>query len=79
MRFKIPEWKWEDAKKRFPSLLPKVNQKRFPGLLIATVQNLRKLLRHLSQNDPELVHRIVELHRRLSMPVLSRFEALLPS
>jgi hypothetical protein len=27
-RFKIPEWKWEEAKKRFPSLLPKVNQKR---------------------------------------------------
>jgi hypothetical protein len=27
-RFKIPEWKWEKAKKRFPSLLPKVNQKR---------------------------------------------------
>jgi hypothetical protein len=26
-RFKIPEWKWEEAKKRFPSL-PKVNQKR---------------------------------------------------
>jgi hypothetical protein len=28
MRFKIPEWKWEEAKKRFPRLLPKVNQKR---------------------------------------------------
>jgi hypothetical protein len=28
MRFKIPEWKWEQAKKRFPSLLQKVNQKR---------------------------------------------------
>ena len=27
-RFKIPGWKWEEAKKRFPSLLPKVNQKR---------------------------------------------------
>src|ERR1700758_4000818 len=27
-RFKIPQWKWEEAKKRFPSLLPKVNQKR---------------------------------------------------
>jgi hypothetical protein len=27
-RFKIPESKWEEAKKRFPSLLPKVNQKR---------------------------------------------------
>ena len=28
MRFKIPEWKWEEAKKRFPRLLVKVNQKR---------------------------------------------------
>jgi hypothetical protein len=27
MRFKIPEWKWEEAKKRFPNLLQKVNQK----------------------------------------------------
>jgi hypothetical protein len=27
-RFKIPEWKWEEAKKRFPKLLLKVNQKR---------------------------------------------------
>jgi hypothetical protein len=27
-RFKIPELKWEEAKQRFPSLLPKVNQKR---------------------------------------------------
>jgi hypothetical protein len=27
-RFKIPEWKWEEAKKRFPNLLLKVNQKR---------------------------------------------------
>jgi hypothetical protein len=27
-RFKIPEWKWQEAKKRFPSLLVKVNQKR---------------------------------------------------
>jgi hypothetical protein len=28
MRFKIPEWKWKDAKQRFPKLLIKVNQKR---------------------------------------------------
>jgi hypothetical protein len=28
IRFKIPEWKWEEAKKRFPTLLQKVNQKR---------------------------------------------------
>jgi len=27
-RFKIPTAAWEEAKKRFPSLLPKVNQKR---------------------------------------------------
>jgi hypothetical protein len=27
-RFKIPAWKLEEAKKRFPSLLVKVNQKR---------------------------------------------------
>jgi hypothetical protein len=27
-RFKIPEWKWKEAKKRFPNLLLKVNQKR---------------------------------------------------
>jgi len=28
LRFKIPEWKWEEAKKRFPNMLAKVNQKR---------------------------------------------------
>ena len=28
LRFKIPQWKWEEAKKRFPSLLSEVNQKR---------------------------------------------------
>ena len=27
-RFKIPPAAWEEAKKRFPNLLPKVNQKR---------------------------------------------------
>jgi hypothetical protein len=27
-RFKIPEWKWEEAKKKFPHLLAKDNQKR---------------------------------------------------
>ncbi len=26
--FEVPEWKWEEAKKRLPSLLLKVNQKR---------------------------------------------------
>jgi hypothetical protein len=28
MWFHIPEWKWEEAKKRFPNPLQKVNQKR---------------------------------------------------
>jgi hypothetical protein len=28
MRFQIAEWKWEEAKKRFPNMLAKVNQKR---------------------------------------------------
>ena len=27
-RFKVLEWKWQEAKKRFPNLLPEVNQKR---------------------------------------------------
>jgi hypothetical protein len=27
-RFKIPKAAWEEAKRRFPNLLPKVNQKR---------------------------------------------------
>ena len=36
-RFKIPEWKWEEAKKRFPKLLPKVNQKRLRRMEYALV------------------------------------------
>jgi hypothetical protein len=43
MRFKIPEWKWEEAKKRFPSLLPKVNQKR--------LRDVRKCRRVTSEQD----------------------------
>jgi transposase len=35
-------------------------------LLIATVQNLRKLLRHLSQTGPELAFRLTQLLKRLS-------------
>jgi transposase len=35
-------------------------------LLIATVQNLRKLLRHLSQTEPELAYRLTQLLDRLS-------------
>jgi hypothetical protein len=33
-------------------------------LLIATVQNLRKLLRHLSQTDPELASYLLQLFYR---------------
>ena len=40
-------------------------------LLIATVQNLRKLLRHLSQTEPELAYRLTQL--------LDRLSSLLPS
>jgi Transposase DDE domain len=35
-------------------------------LLIATVQNLRKLLRYLSQTEPELAYRLTQLLERLS-------------
>jgi transposase len=35
-------------------------------LLIATVQNLRKLLRHLSQTEPKLAYHLIELLQRLS-------------
>jgi Transposase DDE domain len=35
-------------------------------LLIATVQNLRKLLRHLSQTEPELAFHLTQLLQRLS-------------
>jgi transposase len=34
-------------------------------LLIATVQNLRKLLRHLSQTEPELAHELTQLLQTL--------------
>jgi transposase len=47
-------------------------------LLIATVQNLRKLVRHLCQTNPELAYRCVELLRRLSRLLLDRLPALLP-
>jgi hypothetical protein len=48
-------------------------------LLIATVQNLRKLLRHLSQTDPALTHRLLKLCRWLSSLLLSRSLPFLPS
>jgi hypothetical protein len=35
-------------------------------LLNATVQNLRKLLRHLSLTDPELAYHVIQLLHRLS-------------
>jgi hypothetical protein len=41
-------------------------------LLIATVQNLRKLVRHLSQTHPELVGSLHRLLRRLSLLLMSR-------
>jgi hypothetical protein len=41
-------------------------------LLIATVQNLRKLLKHLSPIEPELAYRIAQLLDRLSALILSR-------
>jgi transposase len=48
-------------------------------LLIATVQNLRKLLRHLSQTEPELAYHLFELLSRLSRLFLDRSIALSPS
>ena len=39
-------------------------------LLIATVQNLRKLIRYLSQIDPGLVHRLLELSYKLACLML---------
>jgi hypothetical protein len=47
-------------------------------LLIATVQNLRKLVRHLCQTNPQLAYRCVELLRPLSRLLLDRLPALLP-
>jgi transposase len=48
-------------------------------LLIATVQNLRKLLRHLSQTEPELVYRLTQLLHRLSDLIQTTPSLLLPS
>ena len=41
-------------------------------LLIATVQNLRKLVRHLSHTHPELIGSLNQLLRWLSLLLLSR-------
>src|SRR4029077_11787813 len=48
-------------------------------LLIATVQNLRKLLRHLSQTDPELASYLPELLYRLATRLRGSSSALLTS
>ena len=47
-------------------------------LLIATVQNLRKLTRHLSQADPELADSLAQLVRRL-IKLLRSQSIILPS
>jgi IS5 family transposase len=48
-------------------------------LLIATVQNLRKLLRHLSQSDPKVAYYLTQLLHRLASLLLSHSITLLPS
>jgi transposase len=48
-------------------------------LLIATVQNLRKLLRHLCQTEPELAYRLTQLLHRLSSLIQTTPSLLLPS
>jgi transposase len=47
-------------------------------LLIATVQNLRKLVRHLCQTNPQLAYRCIELLRPLNRLLLDRVPDLLP-
>jgi transposase len=47
-------------------------------LLIATVQNLRKLLRHLSQSEPDLACRLTQLLHRLSCLIQPTPSLLLP-
>ena len=48
-------------------------------LLIGTVQNLRKLIRHLSQTEPELAYHFVQLLQRLSSLFQTPSTALLTS
>lgn len=48
-------------------------------LLIATVQNLRKLIRHLSQTQPELAYHLIELLHRLFTLIQASSTALLTS
>jgi hypothetical protein len=47
-------------------------------LLIATVQNLRKLMKYHCQNNPELTHLCAELLRALSRLILEPLPAFLP-
>ena len=46
-------------------------------LLISTVQNLRKLLRHLSQTEPESAHELNQLLERLYTLLEASFQASL--
>lgn len=48
-------------------------------LLIATVQNLRKLIRFLSHINPELTHQLVQLLRQLTSLLSGQFPVLLQS
>jgi Transposase DDE domain len=47
-------------------------------LLIATVQNLRKLLKHLSKSDQALANPLIQLLQDLSWLFQSRSTVLLP-
>ena len=48
-------------------------------LLIATVQNLRKLIRYLSQTEPQLAYHFIHLFQRLSMLFQAPSTSLLTS
>ena len=48
-------------------------------LLIATVQNLRKLLRHLSQTEPELADSLNQLFQRLYLLLRASLQSSLAS
>lgn len=48
-------------------------------LLIATVQNLRKLIRHLTQTNPDLAYRLWRLIQELTALLTSRARAFAPS
>ncbi len=48
-------------------------------LLIATLQNLRKLIKHLSQSDPQAAYRLTQLLRRLTTLLHPISTSFLPS